>query len=573
MPLFVLNEPYKTTVTQQIESTQLNTDRFQIRLRVGVARNSQDLDDAISMDASGDEVALPPALKTQIASVAEALARFRGIIPVLLLLVALGLSSVFAVEPPSAFSVEPVAGNYGWRRVQLRWTPTAPETCIYRDGVLLFCSPGQASGFYSRMLYDKTYTFEARSRENGVESGPLTVQYTPPPWTASPNVGPQRINAVFLIFPDWSTEPFSIEQAQATLNAWAREYELESFGRAQMVSTAYGWLMMPKPITEYCESTSDFSGLWMYCDSIKLGEDARKLALLAGATTQMYERVWLVYAGVAFAGYGMSLGASPGNGFGKGPDVLHHEIGHVQCCLHGGELTTNPGEPPAGDAPPDLANINANGYGDNYSHMGVPIPAGMGHYHVSDKIFFGWIDPARSKWIETSGQFWLDSAVDPNGPVVEHKVWLQEPDLYYSLEHRWDLGGALVRLHVGQYGFGQIEHVEVNRGKPVSPGGDSFIDQYRGVTISAERVEGSRLLLSYNLSWAPEPPDPNAPVDPNEPEPPASRCGDGECDEGETCRTCAKDCPGRQTGKPSKRFCCGNGKLEATEVSTCPENP
>ena len=148
----------------------------------------------------------------------------KKLLTVWVLLTVLAVSLNYAVEPPTAFSVAPVEGKYGWRRVQLLWTPTAPETCIYRDGVLLFCSPGQASGFYSRMLYDKTYTFEARSRQNGVESGPLTVQYTPPPWTASPNIGSQRVNAVFLIFPDWSTEPFSIEQAQATLNQWAREY-------------------------------------------------------------------------------------------------------------------------------------------------------------------------------------------------------------------------------------------------------------------------------------------------------------------------------------------------------------
>lgn len=498
----------------------------------------------------------------------------KRVLTVLLLL--MSWASAFGQPaPPSSFSVAPVEGKYGWRRVQLKWTPTAPETCIYRDGVLQFCSAGTASGFYSRMLYGKVYTFEARSKENGVESAPLTLQYSPPPWTASPNVGPQRVNAAFFIFPDWTTEPFSIEQAQATLNQWAREFEVESFGQAQMVSTAYGWLMMPKPITEYCESVSPTSGLWMYCDSVKLGEDSRRLALAIGATTEMYERIWLVYAGVAFSGYGMSLGASPGNGFGKGPDVLHHEWGHVACCLHGGSLNF-PYPAPVEDSPPDLSNINGNGYGDNYSHMGVSIPAGMGHYHISDKGFFGWVDPARTKWIETSGQFWLDSAVDPNGAVVEHKVWLQEPDLYYSLEHRRDLGGALIRLHIGEHGFGQIEHLSVNRGKPI--GGDSFIDPHRGVTISAERVEGSRILLSYNLRWAPEPPpdpnvpDPNAPVDPNVPEPPGPRCGDGTCDEGETCRTCPPDCPGKQTGKPSKRYCCGNGIAEPAEARICPEN-
>jgi len=37
-------------------------------------------------------------------------------------------------------------------------------------------------------------------------------------------------------------------------------------------------------------------------------------------------------------------------------------------------------------------------------------------------------------------------------------------------------------------------------------------------------------------------------------------CGNGVCEPGigEDCRSCPNDCAGRQTGKPSKRFCCGD---------------
>ncbi|MBW1742457.1 MAG: hypothetical protein JRJ47_03370 [Deltaproteobacteria bacterium] len=37
-------------------------------------------------------------------------------------------------------------------------------------------------------------------------------------------------------------------------------------------------------------------------------------------------------------------------------------------------------------------------------------------------------------------------------------------------------------------------------------------------------------------------------------------CGNGVCepDAGENCHSCPNDCAGRQTGKPSKRFCCGD---------------
>jgi hypothetical protein len=52
-------------------------------------------------------------------------------------------------------------------------------------------------------------------------------------------------------------------------------------------------------------------------------------------------------------------------------------------------------------------------------------------------------------------------------------------------------------------------------------------------------------------------------------------CGDAFCagqGSGEDCKTCPQDCPGKTTGKPSGRYCCGNGICEAAgETSgTCP---
>lgn len=40
----------------------------------------------------------------------------------------------------------------------------------------------------------------------------------------------------------------------------------------------------------------------------------------------------------------------------------------------------------------------------------------------------------------------------------------------------------------------------------------------------------------------------------------------GVCDEGEDCDICAVDCDGRSTGKPSGRYCCGNGIVESAEL-------
>ncbi len=51
-----------------------------------------------------------------------------------------------------------------------------------------------------------------------------------------------------------------------------------------------------------------------------------------------------------------------------------------------------------------------------------------------------------------------------------------------------------------------------------------------------------------------------------------STCGNGTCDQGEDCTTCPDDCPGRTGGKPSKRYCCGNGSCEVDweDSLSCP---
>jgi hypothetical protein len=41
--------------------------------------------------------------------------------------------------------------------------------------------------------------------------------------------------------------------------------------------------------------------------------------------------------------------------------------------------------------------------------------------------------------------------------------------------------------------------------------------------------------------------------------------GDGICETGEDCNNCAGDCAGVTKGKPSSRYCCGNGVAESAE--------
>lgn len=51
-----------------------------------------------------------------------------------------------------------------------------------------------------------------------------------------------------------------------------------------------------------------------------------------------------------------------------------------------------------------------------------------------------------------------------------------------------------------------------------------------------------------------------------------SSCGDGVCDLGEDCETCAVDCIGVTRGSPSARYCCGNGTCEPAgeDSGVCP---
>ncbi|MCO4774052.1 MAG: hypothetical protein KDA24_28725, partial [Deltaproteobacteria bacterium] len=57
--------------------------------------------------------------------------------------------------------------------------------------------------------------------------------------------------------------------------------------------------------------------------------------------------------------------------------------------------------------------------------------------------------------------------------------------------------------------------------------------------------------------------------------PPSPCNGNGVCEPGEDCLNCVSDCQGKTSGKRNKRYCCGNGVLEAPEGdgSICDQNP
>ncbi|MHC5115383.1 MAG: hypothetical protein ACYTGP_13255, partial [Planctomycetota bacterium] len=62
---------------------------------------------------------------------------------------------------------------------------------------------------------------------------------------------------------------------------------------------------------------------------------------------------------------------------------------------------------------------------------------------------------------------------------------------------------------------------------------------------------------------------------PPPPPPPGACDNDGICEPGEDCETCT-DCDGVTSGRPSGRYCCGNGVLEGPEgddPSICDGNP
>ena len=50
-----------------------------------------------------------------------------------------------------------------------------------------------------------------------------------------------------------------------------------------------------------------------------------------------------------------------------------------------------------------------------------------------------------------------------------------------------------------------------------------------------------------------------------QPECPTNDCGNGVCDPGEDCNSCSTDCAGVTKGKPSNKYCCGNGVAESAE--------
>lgn len=45
----------------------------------------------------------------------------------------------------------------------------------------------------------------------------------------------------------------------------------------------------------------------------------------------------------------------------------------------------------------------------------------------------------------------------------------------------------------------------------------------------------------------------------------ASLCGNGVCDLGESCTSCASDCASVTSGRPSKQYCCGDGVAQTAE--------
>jgi endoglucanase len=57
------------------------------------------------------------------------------------------------------------------------------------------------------------------------------------------------------------------------------------------------------------------------------------------------------------------------------------------------------------------------------------------------------------------------------------------------------------------------------------------------------------------------------PPDPGEcdPPPPPGCDNDGVCEQGENCNTCGNDCSGRTGGKPTQRYCCGDGIQQSAE--------
>jgi len=102
---------------------------------------------------------------------------------------------------------------------------------------------------------------------------------------------------------------------------------------------------------------------------------------------------------------------------------------------------------------------------------------------------------------------------------------------------------ALIKALHPEYGYAEL--------KAAILGSGDVLTQWSGLVGC-----NCRLNLAGAVGFTQPPPPPPPPPNP---------CGNGVCDSGETCRTCAADCKGIINKQPWKRFCCGDGIKQAPE--------
>lgn len=325
-------------------------------------------------------------------------------------------------------------------------------------------------------------------------------------------LGTLPLSIVCARFSDGPPPPWEPSATDDVARRYADLIGRSSMGRAWVSKTGtFGWAVMPRTLAWYDENQPLVDvrqpdgtikkvklffkrpdGLYWGEVPAVLHDDgmflANQLIRAAGGVIPQH-LVAIFYAGIGTYGEGgggyAHLGASQKDSL----ESLAHEGGHAIGLLHSASL--HPSQPDGTQAPPDLNNLRSGGYwitgnGDSQDPMGIA----TGHHCAVHKSLLGWIDPARTRWINQSTTFVLGNIETGAGTVLEARIPTGVPEKFYSIEKR--AAGVFVRLRsldpagidplTGRAIYVWADTYLLRWGRPITLL-DPFVDAVRGITV------------------------------------------------------------------------------------------